>query len=58
MACFRFLFVARAFALHRCEASLNSAFCHSVSVLFLLCSTNAKESYQWNGPHLNTKKSI
>jgi hypothetical protein len=58
VACFRFLFVARAFALHRFAASLNSAFCRSVSVLFLLCSTNAKESYPWNGPHLSTKKSI
>jgi hypothetical protein len=40
------------------DASLNSAFCSSVSVLFFQCSTNAKESYPWNGPHLSTKKSI
>jgi hypothetical protein len=30
--------------LHRLDAGLNSAFCCSVSVLFFLCSTNAKES--------------
>jgi len=44
--------------LHRFDACLNSAFCCSVSVVFCLCSTNAKESYPWNGPHLSTKKSI
>ena len=39
MACFRFLFVASP-VLHPFDASLNSAFCCSVSVVFFLCSTN------------------
>ena len=58
VACFRFLFVACVPSLHRFDASLNCAFCSSVSVLFFRCSTNVKESYPWNGPHLSTKKSI